>query len=559
MTFNNLTVPNNYTFVVYATNAIGNSPNSAVSNSINATGNVPDVPTNVVASVLSPTSASISYTAPAFNGGRIITSYTAVSVPGGFSTTVNTAASGSITVTGLTPATNYYFNVYATNAIGNSANATSNTISTPARVPDAPIIGTATYLGNKQISVPFTAPAYNGGSTILSYTAVSTPGGITATLTGAGSGSITLAGLTALTSYTFVVYATNAIGNSANSAASNSVLVPASVPGAPTITGVSLTGAAAVTITYTASADTGGSAITGYTAVSTPGSVIKTVASGNIVVTGLTAATSYYFNVYATNSVGNSANSANSAYVATWGSVLFTGGAGTTFTSSWKPLAGVTSVSVVVVGSGNISSAAASQSYFKDTATVAAGGSGQYAYCATNKIYKGGAVIAGIGGKGGCSGYVCLSQFHKAGGGGAGGYAGAGGYGARASYCGSTGGAGTGGGGGGGNSNRLDYAVGAGGGVGVYGQGTSGAAGSGGGGGSGGCAGTTTAGGNYGGGSRGRAGAALAWANNISVCSNITYTLQAASTNGTCAGVGAVRIVWPGNTRQFPTTNVSTP
>jgi len=563
MTFNNLTVPNNYTFVVYATNAIGNSPNSAASNSINATGSVPDAPTSVVASVLSPTSASISYVAPAFNGGRTITSYTATSVPDGRSATVNTAASGNITVTGLTPATSYYFNVYATNAIGNSNVVSSNTISTPARAPDAPTMGTATYLGNKQISISFTAPTYNGGSTILSYTAVSSPGNITATLSGSGSGSITVSGLLALTSYTFVIYATNVIGNSANSAASNSVLVPATVPGAPTITGVSLTGAAAVTITYTAPADNGGTAITGYTAVSTPGSITKTVASGNILVTGLTAATSYYFNVYATNSVGNSANSANSAYVATWGSILFTGGAGTTFTNSWKPPLGVTSVSVVVVGSGATSSAAASQSYFKDTATVAAGGSGQYAYCATNKIYKGGTVIAGAGGKGGCSGFVCISAFHREGGGGAGGYAGAGGYGARSSYCGASGGAGAGGGGGGGDSNLLNYAVGAGGGVGVYGQGANGAAGSGGGGGSGGCAGTTVSGGNYGGGAKGRGGAALAYANNIAVCSAITYTLQAASTGGASAGAGAVRIVWPaaspaGN-RTFPSTNVSTP
>ena len=47
--------------------------------------------------------------------------------------------------------------------------------STTATVPDAPTIGTATR-GNGQATVAFTAPASDGGSTITSYTATSTPG-----------------------------------------------------------------------------------------------------------------------------------------------------------------------------------------------------------------------------------------------------------------------------------------------------------------------------------------------------------------------------------------------
>ncbi len=95
--------------------------------------------------------------------------------------------------------------------------------STPSgSVPDAPVIGTATA-GNAQASVPFTQPASNGGSTIISYTATSSPGSITGTLTQAGSGTITVNGLTNGTAYTFSVTATNATGTSAASAASNSV------------------------------------------------------------------------------------------------------------------------------------------------------------------------------------------------------------------------------------------------------------------------------------------------------------------------------------------------
>jgi hypothetical protein len=71
--------------------------------------------------------------------------------------------------------------------------------------------------------VAFTAPASNGGSVITSYTATSSPDGITGTLSQAGSGTITVTGLTGGTAYTFTVTATNAIGTSAASAASNSI------------------------------------------------------------------------------------------------------------------------------------------------------------------------------------------------------------------------------------------------------------------------------------------------------------------------------------------------
>ena len=96
------------------------------------------------------------------------------------------------------------------------------TLSFTEKRPDAPTIGTAT-LGNAQATVPFTAPSSDGGSAITSYTATSSPGGITGTLSQAGSGSITVTGLTNSTAYTFTVTATNAIGTSAASAASNSI------------------------------------------------------------------------------------------------------------------------------------------------------------------------------------------------------------------------------------------------------------------------------------------------------------------------------------------------
>jgi len=90
--------------------------------------------------------------------------------------------------------------------------------------PDVPIIGTAT-MGDAQARVTFTAPN-NGGSEITSYTATSSPGG----LTGSGTaGSITVTGLTNGTAYTFTVTATNTIGTSLASSASNSI-TPSVIP-----------------------------------------------------------------------------------------------------------------------------------------------------------------------------------------------------------------------------------------------------------------------------------------------------------------------------------------
>ena len=98
------------------------------------------------------------------------------------------------------------------------------TLSFTEKRPDAPTIGTASA-GIAQATVSFTAPSSNGGSAITSYTATSSPGDFTGTISQSGSGSIIVSGLTSGTAYTFTVTATNAIGTSLASAVSNSVVI----------------------------------------------------------------------------------------------------------------------------------------------------------------------------------------------------------------------------------------------------------------------------------------------------------------------------------------------
>ena len=247
ITVTGLTNGTAYTFKVKATNSVGTGSESAASNSVTPA-TVPGTPT-IGTATRGNGQATVAYTAPASNGGSAITSYTATSTPGNFTGTVSQAGSGSITVTGLANGTAYTFKVKATNSVGTGSESAASNSVTPATVPGAPTIGTATF-GNNQATVAYTAPASNGGDTITSYTATSTPGNFTGIVSQAGSGSITVTGLTNGTAYTFKVKATNSVGTGSESAASNSV-IPDAVPVNVSVTPSSSTAYTGVQQTFT--------------------------------------------------------------------------------------------------------------------------------------------------------------------------------------------------------------------------------------------------------------------------------------------------------------------
>ena len=94
--------------------------------------------------------------------------------------------------------------------------------------PGAPTIGIATATSPTSASIAFLAPTSDGGATIETYTATSSPGSTTAQVVQAGSGTITMTGLTPSTAYTFSVTASNSVGTSSTSSSSVSLTTPAS-------------------------------------------------------------------------------------------------------------------------------------------------------------------------------------------------------------------------------------------------------------------------------------------------------------------------------------------
>ena len=293
-----LTNGDSYSFTVTATNAVGPGSPSAPSNPV-VPATTPGVPTAVTATGGN-ASATVSWTAPASDGGSAVTSFAASDGSGDSCTTATT----SCTVTGLTNGDSYSFTVTATNAVGpGSPSAPSNPV-VPATTPGVPTAVTATG-GNASATVSWTAPASDGGSAVTSFAASDGSGDSCTTATT----SCTVTGLTNGDSYSFTVTATNAVGPGSPSAPSNPV-VPATTPGVPTA--VTATGGnASATVSWTAPASDGGSAVTSFAASDGSGDSCTT-ATTSCTVTGLTNGDSYSFTVTATNAVGPGSPSAPS-------------------------------------------------------------------------------------------------------------------------------------------------------------------------------------------------------------------------------------------------------
>lgn len=163
-------------------------------------------------------------------------------------------------------------------------------------------VGTNVAYATPQAAITFT-PNEVGGK-VIGYTATSTTGSHFAT----SSSSVVVVNVASTGSYTFTGTTYNDYGTSISSPASTATVT--TVPEAPTI-GTAAKGDTSASVQFTAN-DTGGKAVTSYTATSNPDNISASSSTSPITVTGLTNGTAYTFTVIATNANGNSLPSAAS-------------------------------------------------------------------------------------------------------------------------------------------------------------------------------------------------------------------------------------------------------
>ena len=191
-TISGLTNGTTYSVSVQASNRNGTSAGSAAVNVIPLS--VPDSPTAASVSLATSTSALITFTAPANNGGVVIDSYTVTSTPDSITAYVLGSSSGSATLSGLRPGVTYAFGVQAGNSRGLSTISNSVTL----KIPKSPVLGVWPDISKNKADSAFSlippSESYTATGTFTyssSNTGVISISGDLATIIQAGSAVIT--------------------------------------------------------------------------------------------------------------------------------------------------------------------------------------------------------------------------------------------------------------------------------------------------------------------------------------------------------------------------------
>jgi chitodextrinase len=302
-----------YIYTVRALDAAGNL--SAVSNAASATTLAapdtvpPTAPTNLSAIAASPTQVSLTWSPATDN---VVVANYRVYRNGVFHVSVAGTAHQD---GGLTPSTTYFYNVDAVDGDGN-VSGLSNTanVTTPALsdtiAPSTPTNLTATAVSTSRIDLAWTASTDNVGVTgyriIRNGALIDTVGGVT---------SYQDTGLNPGTTYSYRVRALDAAGN----VSSQSSLASATTQAVPdtiapsTPAGLTANGVSASQINLSWNASTDNVAVTGYRIYRNGSFLIALGAVTSFSNTGLTASTTYTYNVDAIDAAGNASGISNSA------------------------------------------------------------------------------------------------------------------------------------------------------------------------------------------------------------------------------------------------------
>jgi fibronectin type 3 domain-containing protein len=307
-----------YQFRVSALNSVGTGAVSAVHTVVTLT-TVPDVPTALSSSLVTSSTARLSWTAPTDNGGSAITDYTVQTSRDDGVTWVTVAHTASTTaamnLTGLAPGTRYLFRVATRTAVGLS-DWVQGELTTTTVAPGAPLNFTSSSVLATSLTLSWDLPTSNGGAAIADYKVeFSSNGGTTWNVIAhdpSAVRSFNVTGLTRATAYQFRVTAKNSIGFGVASAV-HRVTTLADVPSAPTALRVTAITASGAALGWTAPTNTGGAAVSDYMVEvsrdsgSTWSMIPRTVStSRTFVVSGLAPGTTYQVRVSAKNSAGYS-------------------------------------------------------------------------------------------------------------------------------------------------------------------------------------------------------------------------------------------------------------
>jgi len=280
--------------------------NKTASSNITITLAIPATPTDVSAEAESSTSITVSWSSVTGATGYKV--YRSSSSSGTYSS-VGVVTTTSYTNTGLTAGTTYYYKVSAYNSTGESAQSSSVSAKTSASVskPDTPTGVSAEAASSTSIKVSWSSSTgaaeykvYRSSSSSGTYSSV---GDVTTT-------SYTDTGLAANTTYYYKVSASNSAGESAQSS-SVSAKTSESIPSTPT--DVSAEAASSTSITVSWSSVTGATGYKVYRSSSSSGTYSKAgdATTTSYTDTGLTANTTYYYKVSASNSAGESSQSSS--------------------------------------------------------------------------------------------------------------------------------------------------------------------------------------------------------------------------------------------------------
>ncbi|MEW6027447.1 MAG: fibronectin type III domain-containing protein, partial [Planctomycetota bacterium] len=265
----------------------------------------PTSPTNLGTSVVTATWISLTWSPSTDNVG--VTGYKVFRN----AVYINSSAGTNYTDYGLSPSTPYSYTVQAYDAAGNlsalSAALNTATVADDAP-PSAPTALTATAITSSMISLAWTGSTDNVG--VTGYKVYRSPEGITYTLISTLSSvlSYTDTGLSGSTSYWYKVAAYDAANNISADSNVVSATTPAGVdttaPSVPSGLFAGPNGPTAMTVTWTASTDTGGSGMAGYY-VYRNGAFISSLSSTVYIDGGLAPATEYGYSVAAYDNAGN--------------------------------------------------------------------------------------------------------------------------------------------------------------------------------------------------------------------------------------------------------------